>query len=173
MLIAFDIDGTLADLSHRLHWVKNLPDGGKPDWEAFFALCHKDKPIVEMVEVCNMFLREYRPDTEVIFISGRSSVCREATVEWLHNHTMAQLHTHESEVLGDGEWFVDYLERPLLYMRSEGDRRPDYLVKHDLLVRVMADYGQKPDIVFDDRQQVVDMWRSEGVRCCQVAKGDF
>ena len=27
--------------------------------------------------------------------------------------------------------------------------------------------------VFDDRQQVVDMWRSNGLTCFQVADGDF
>ena len=27
--------------------------------------------------------------------------------------------------------------------------------------------------VFDDRNQVVDMWRSNGLTCFQVAKGDF
>ena len=164
MLIAFDIDGTLADLSHRLHWVKNLPDGGKPDWEAFFARVRGDKPIVEMVELCNDM---FGAGNEVVFMSGRSAVCRDDTEWWLTRNVRLELEADPE----DG--FVDFCKRPLLYMRSEGDRRPDYLVKHDLLVRVMADYGQKPDIVFDDRQQVVDMWRSEGVRCCQVAKGDF
>ena len=28
-------------------------------------------------------------------------------------------------------------------------------------------------IIFDDRQSVVDMWRSRGLTCFQVAKGDF
>jgi hypothetical protein len=28
-------------------------------------------------------------------------------------------------------------------------------------------------MVFDDRQQVVDMWRSNGLTCFQVADGDF
>ena len=27
--------------------------------------------------------------------------------------------------------------------------------------------------VFDDRQQVVDMWRSNGLTCFQVADGNF
>ena len=27
--------------------------------------------------------------------------------------------------------------------------------------------------VFDDRQKVVDMWREEGLLCCQVYYGDF
>jgi hypothetical protein len=167
MLIAFDIDGTLADLTHRLHWVKGE---GKPDWEAFFSLVHADQPITEMVELCNMLLKHHRTEDEVIFVSGRSSVCREATIQWLHEYTLAQLHTHEEE---ETRGFVDYLDRPMLYMREEGDRRPDYMVKASLAKEIKADYGQLPDIVFDDRQQVVDMWRSLDVRCCQVAKGDF
>jgi hypothetical protein len=31
----------------------------------------------------------------------------------------------------------------------------------------------KVAMVFDDRNQVVDMWRSNGLTCFQVAKGDF
>ncbi len=27
--------------------------------------------------------------------------------------------------------------------------------------------------VMDDRQRVVDMWRSKGLKCLQVAPGDF
>jgi len=27
--------------------------------------------------------------------------------------------------------------------------------------------------VFDDRDKVVKMWRNQGLRCCQVAEGDF
>ena len=171
MLVAFDLDGTLCDLSHRLHWVKFLPEGGKPDWDAFFARVRGDAPIPEMVELCNTFLNENRSDpeygTEVIFVSGRNDVCREVTQEWLLNHT--ELRRHLTEDYG----FVDYLRRPLLYMRDEKDRRPDYKVKRDLLAAVVKDYGYAPSIVFDDRQQVVDMWREQGIRCCQVAPGNF
>ena len=36
-------------------------------------------------------------------------------------------------------------------------------------------FPDKNDIfaVFDDRQQVVDMWRANGLTCFQVAEGDF
>lgn len=33
MDIIFDIDGTLADCSHRLHWIQSKPK----NWNAFFA----------------------------------------------------------------------------------------------------------------------------------------
>jgi len=168
MLIAFDIDGTLADLSHRLHWVKNLPANGKPDWEAFFARVRGDKPIPEMVELCNDL--HTVSGTEVIFVSGRNEVCREDTEWWLKAYTIVE---HHLDLDYPEHGFVGQLRQPLLYMRSEGDRRADFIIKAELANRIEADYNQLPDIVFDDRQQVVDMWRSLGVRCCQVAKGDF
>jgi phosphoglycolate phosphatase-like HAD superfamily hydrolase len=41
--VIFDLDGTLADLTHRLHYVKN----GNRNWDKFFEECDKDLPIPE------------------------------------------------------------------------------------------------------------------------------
>ena len=150
MLIAFDIDGTLCDLTHRLHFIKD----GNRDWDAFFETCDQDEPIHEMLTLCNNLIEI---GNTVLFASGRSGVCRTKTVEWLNDYIHLSGHGINDR----------------LYMRTTEDRRPDYLVKHDLLVKIMADFGRKPDLVFDDRQQVCDMWRAEGIRCCQVAKGNF
>ena len=40
MFIIVDIDGTIADCSHRLHYIK----GEKKDWNSFFKAAGKDKP---------------------------------------------------------------------------------------------------------------------------------
>jgi hypothetical protein len=151
MLIAFDVDGTLADISHRLPWIERDPK----DWDTFYDRCEADSPIRDMIALCNMFLSNQGVYT--IFVSGRTDRVRAKTVKWLTKH-LAPLS-------------IPFPSR--LYMRSQGDRRPDYKVKLDLLHKIEADYGAKPDVVFDDRQQVVDMWRANGVRCCQVAPGDF
>ena len=49
---------------------------------------------------------------------------------------------------------------------------PDDKLKQMWLDQLFTD---KSDIVcvFDDRQKVVDMWRSHGLTCMQVAPGDF
>lgn len=60
----------------------------------------------------------------------------------------------------------------MLYMRKEGDHRPDFKVKRDLLAALKAD-GYEPIMAFDDRDQVVEMWRAEGIPCAQVADGNF
>ena len=57
-------------------------------------------------------------------------------------------------------------------MRSNSDFRPDFEVKEGMLVK-MKDQGFDPIMAFDDRQQVVDMWRRQGITVMQVAEGDF
>lgn len=59
-----------------------------------------------------------------------------------------------------------------LFMRADGDGRKDAVVKRELFDKhVRHEYNVVA--VLDDRQQVVDMWRSLGLTCLQVAPGDF
>ena len=88
---------------------------------------------------------------KVILCSGRGSETRDRTVAWM-----------------------DANEIPFhaLYMRRAGDYRQDSIVKVELLEEIRADYGN-PYLWFDDRTQVVDAIRAQGVRVLQVAPGDF
>jgi hypothetical protein len=52
MDVVVDLDGTLADCTHRLHHVRGH---GRKNWEAFFAGCHLDMPnpvVVALVRRC-------------------------------------------------------------------------------------------------------------------------
>ena len=146
-----DIDGTLADATHRLHHIK----GEVKDWDTFFDKCVDDPPIEHMVTLCRILARYHT----VVFVSGRSSRVWKQTLEWLRRHGC----------ITDDQ---PYNDRLTLYMRQEGDHRPDDVVKGELLERIMHD-GYKPLMAFDDRQRVVDMWRRLGIPCAQVAEGDF
>lgn len=94
----------------------------------------------------------------VFFVTGREDigVCREMTRTWLQKH------------LSEFEYVFDYN----LIMREKGDRRGDQITKKELYERYIKDYYNVL-CVFDDRQKVVDMWREQGLLCCQVAKGDY
>jgi hypothetical protein len=59
-----------------------------------------------------------------------------------------------------------------LYMRALKDFRADNIVKVELLADIRREFGE-PFLWFDDRKQVVDAIRAEGVRVLQVAPGDF
>lgn len=149
----FDIDGTIADLSHRLHLIQKTP----PDWDAFYDLCHRDSPISHVLDVANALSH----DTDVIFVTGRSERCREATMNWLKKN------------LPDGTgWGWSEDSRRDLYMRADGDHRHDDVVKAELLDRLISD-GYRPLMAFEDRDQVVKMWRERGIPCAQVADGAF
>lgn len=143
MLIAFDLDGTLADLTHRLHFIEKSPK----DWDGFFAACADDKPIYEVIA---MLKAAFVADHRIEIWSGRSDVVRKETEKWLNLYG------------------IPY---ELLRMRKAGDHREDKEVKGEWLDALSI--SRKPDLAFDDRNQVVEMWRSRGVRCCQVAPGDF
>lgn len=139
----FDIDGTLADCSHRLHHIQKQPK----DWDAFFADCSLDLPHDHVVGLA----KDLHSRSVVVFVSGRSDQCRAQTEEWLLNHG---------------------LPSGPLYMRKAGDHRDDNIIKTEILAELRAD-GFDPIMAFDDRNRVVKAWRSAGIPCAQVAEGDF
>ena len=71
------------------------------------------------------------------------------------------------------KWLADH-EIPFddIYMRAEKDYRSDDIIKSELLDQILND-GYEPVMVFDDRDQVVKMWRERGLICAQVAEGNF
>ena len=141
--IIFDLDGTLADPTHRLHFIQQQPK----DWDGFYAACGNDRPIWSIMNI----LMSMRRDSHRIEIwSGRSDTVRQQTENWLFKYGV-------------------YYDR--LVMRYDGDRREDYILKGEWLDALPS--NAFPKVVFEDRQSVVDMWRSRGVICCQVAPGNF
>jgi hypothetical protein len=139
----FDIDGTVADCSHRLHHILKHPK----DWDSFFAECSDDAPIEHICDLVRLLML----DTPVVYVSGRSDQCRDLTEQWLKQHDI----------------WTGYL-----YMRDEGDHRDDDIVKIDLLYQIRAE-GWRPIMVFEDRSRVVLAWREAGIPCAQVAEGNF
>ena len=59
-----------------------------------------------------------------------------------------------------------------LYLRDDDDFRPDDITKKEIFERVLTD-GFRPQLAFDDRDQVVSMWRDMGLPCFQVREGKF
>ena len=145
--IVFDIDGTLADCSQRLHHIQKSP----PDWDSFFAETEKDEPIAEM---CGLAFTLMRARVLILFCTGRPEKTREATVRWLCTDAESG-------------------RRRKARFHAQGRRSPPGRCGQAELLEEMKDEGYEPIMVFEDRKRVVDMWRSKGIRCCQVAPGDY
>lgn len=146
--IIFDLDGTLADVRHRLTYVRRKP----PDWGAFFRAGVEDS----VHETTATMLRELyalrrsadsRFHEATLFIcSARPEDYRADTVAWLKHND---------------------LPHDVLLMRASGDHRPDVRVKREMLKAIR---GQGYHVLFaiDDRPSVVRMWRENDVPCFAV-----
>lgn len=129
-----DIDGTLA-LMH---------DRGPFDWGHVWSDL-PNKPIVNLARKLSAHV------CPLIIVSGRDSVCRKDTEEWLEKQGIVYLN---------------------LFMRPEEDMRKDAIVKREIFDQNI-DKRYNVLWVLDDRDQVVSMWRELGLTCLQVAEGKF
>ncbi len=141
-MVIVDMDGTLADVTHRLHHIRG---GRKKNWKRFFEGMDADPPSPVVVE----WVRNLSPDYEVVIVSGRPEAYGDRTIAWLRRH-----HIPFSHIL----------------MRRDGDHRPDHIVKQEILDTLPK---QAIAFVIDDRNSVCDMCRRNGLRCIQVAEGNF
>lgn len=106
-----------------------------------------DDPDIIVQDIVNSLAENY----VAIAMSGRVEATRAKTIESLNR---------------DDVWF------DALFMRKDGDMRSDNIIKHELFwEHVAPNYNVK--FVLDDRDQVVSMWRSIGIKTLQVADGEF
>ena len=149
-IVIFDLDGTLALIDKRRALATK---DGKMDWDVFFdrdniKLDVPNTPVITMAQ-----LLKSQGFTIIIF-SGRSKVSYRTTRQWLIQNDVP---------------FDD------LHMRST--HKDEHYMKDSDLKQMWLDTAtfDKDDVfaVFDDRQQVVDMWRDNGLTTFQVADGDF
>ena len=145
--VIFDLDGTLALIDKRRDLATK--DNGKMDWDVFFDPDNidLDLPNQTVIDMANLL---HSQGYLIYIFSGRSDKTEDATKDWLDKHN------------------VNY---DILHMRPQGLLyKPDNDLKQDWLNVIKKDTVA---MVFDDRNQVVDMWRKNGLTTFQVADGDF
>ena len=168
--VIFDIDGTLADIEHRRHFV----EGKKKDFDAFNAAMKYDIPNASIVDLLWMCEHDAK---QVIFCTGRMEQYREVTRNFLLDKCSYEGSYHDDLYAGE-RYSRESIERHLdtyLIMRPDERRHdPDHQIKQEMLDEILKTVD-KSNILYavDDRQRVVDMWRSNGLTCLQVAEGNF
>lgn len=103
-MIAFDIDGVIADARHREHHLT----GGRRDWKSFFAAADEDAVIDAGLHAVLQALER----DDVVLVSGRPERLRDLTQGWLTRHGFPPLPLH---------------------LRDDADRRPAAVIKEALL----------------------------------------
>ena len=136
--IIIDLDGTLADCNHRLHFIEQP----KKDWKSFFNHCNEDSVIEPVRELINMLKTKYM----IIILTARPDISKEATVKWLDDNN---------------------IEYDALFMRGKNDYRKSPVVKRDL-IEEMKCHDYIPVYAIEDRDDCIDMFNSLGIFTLKV-----
>ena len=144
-VVIFDLDGTLADTKWRRHYLES----DKRDWHAFFEAMGDDKVNEPVATLYRTIWDSHK--FQMYIVSGRPAVYQKVTELWL---TFNNIQFHR------------------LYMRSEGEQRPDDQIKEEMLREIRSE-GKTILFTVDDRKSIVAMWRRNDITCLQVADGDF
>lgn len=108
----------------------------------------KNDSVKECVKEILMCLRNR--GHKIIIFTGRDGCCEDLTKEWLEENQIP----------------YDHFD-----IRPEGNTEKDSIVKKRMFDKIKDKYAVLG--VFDDRDQVVEMWRSLGLQCFQVDYGNF
>jgi hypothetical protein len=126
MVVVFDIDGVIADNTHRLRFMR------KRDYDSFYSRNEvmKDTPIEDGITLLKALRNE-----DIYFVTGRPENCKGATVEWMRS--VLQKHG------------VEFFENRLR-MRKMGDYRKATVVKKELIETI---FREKEELSFFDDEQ--------------------
>jgi len=149
----FDLDGTIANIDKRRALCAK--PNGKMDFKQFFDPANIDldlpnDPVIQTLQMLD------KAKFNIVIFSGRSKATKDATVQWLKKYDVP------FNVLK-----MRPTTHPFAYMKD------DDLKKHWLDTIFPDDQKNRIVAVFDDRDQVVKMWRSNNIPCFQVNYGDF
>lgn len=132
--IIVDIDGTVAEMVDRGPFEWNKVGQDKPR-----------KHVINIVESLHKASQGYN----IVFLSGRDSVCYNETWEWLQDNVALDLN------------------KTVLFMRAKNDMRKDSIIKEELFWRNVAPF-YNVEMVIDDRPQVCRMWKDVGLNVVNV-----
>lgn len=151
----------LAPKSEAPKYDNDLPDAIICDLDGTIAI-HTNRGPYDMEKLetdsCNMVVLDLLTDAvekgwQIIFCSGREAKYRERSQKWLT------------------QWLAPELTE-MMFTRLTGDKREDSVIKQEIYDNeIKGKYNVQ--FILDDRNRVVDMWRRNGLKCFQVAEGDF
>jgi predicted kinase/chorismate mutase len=131
--ILVDVDGTLAKRGNR-----GVYDFAKAIDDDVY---HQTKFLLDLIDEQNRWKNPVVPNITIIIFSGREDKFEDITNQWLNKHDIPYKH---------------------VYMRKAGDKRADYIVKKEMYDNIIKD-KYNVFFVLDDRKQVVDMWKQNGL----------
>lgn len=145
-VLLFDLDGVLADASHRQHHL-HLEE---PDWDGFYAAVDADTPL----ETGARLLSALHPDVPVVILTGRIDAVAPTTVEWLRRHRI--------------RWDM-LVCRPA----ADSDRDTHAVDYKRIEVAKLLAASIRPVLAIDDNRRIVAMYEEFGIPGAYVSSGYY
>lgn len=135
--IVVDLDGTLADDSHRSHFI--------PDWDTYHDACDQDKSFGPIVQI----VKELSENHPLLILTERSEKYRTKTGLWLNEQGIYQ---------------DTMLMRPEYSPGPNVDWKWNAICEwaggeHKVIGQVL--------LVIEDNEKMVEMWRNNNLICLQ------
>jgi hypothetical protein len=130
VIVAFDIDGTIANNDHREHLAK------AKKWDEFDELAHLDQPLKPTLEVLHG-LRHLGHFIEIW--TARPEKCRLQTQQWLNKYDIPF-----SRLLmrADGDWRKAYIIKLEWFLQLDAPNRPALVFEdHPETTRLLREAG--------------------------------
>jgi len=138
----FDVDGTLANVDPYLHHVR----GSNRDYDAFHEASIVALPNVEVVEMLNNAVSDMHA---ILIVTSRKEKYRGLTSMWLAKNN---IRSHG------------------LFMRADGDNRPDYEAKKDMLNKINKLWNVVHAV--DDNPNVIRLWEDHKIPTTKIGSWD-
>ena len=142
-IVIVDLDGTLCDDSYRESFLHK--EDGTKEWNKYFSMMETDTP----VDIVYRWVKELSKDYTIVIMTGRPDNYQFETLRWLQKYEIP----------------YNYI-----FMRASSDKRPDVLVKNDILSKLPR---ERIYMALDDRPSVInEVWRKNGIKVIPV-RGDI
>jgi hypothetical protein len=141
--VVFDMDGVLSDAATRQHYI----EGGRRNWDAFFAACGDDPLIEDVAQLLHLLDR----DLQIILLTGRPLRVQPQTLAWLARYKL--------------RW-------DLLIMRDWGEYAAAREFKR-WTIEDLRRFGFHLLLAFEDDRRNLEMFRSEGIPCVYIHSGYY
>jgi hypothetical protein len=138
--VIVDVDGTIVNVTG----IRHLVTGETRNFDAFHkesVNCPPNQAVIDAINEQRLLGRK------ILIVTARQFKYLRLTVWWMH--------------------FANVGPVEAIYMRKDGDYRPDAEVKFDIL-KMIKDDGYNPVLAYDDRECVADIWRAAGIQTVMV-----
>lgn len=138
-IAVFDLDNCLANDAWRFRFIDWSAANPDDRYRPYHARCGEDGSCHHTI------VRAVSEFAQPVFVTARTEEVREVTELWLRTHFS--------------------LPYPMVFMRALGDHRPSREFKR----ATVQSFAHRPAVAFDDRWDVVEMYRALGIPAHHLA----